>query len=420
MPSENYAKRQTMVIQDIIQLIREKYVYPEFGEQIAAQIKANLENGVYDSLTNESELAFRLTSDLRTISKDQHWSVVYDPIKVAEMIDPETEPDEDNLKRYLETARKSNYGFERVERLKGNIGYIDLRRFEPSEYGGETASAAMNFVSNCDALIIDLRQNHGGYPSMVQLITSYLYDSKPRHINSFYYRPTDETQQFWTFPHVSGKRRPDIPAYLLISRATGSGAEEFAYNLKHMERAILIGENTLGAAHPVTREVVQKDFVVRLPYGRPINPITGSNWEGVGVAPDIPVPAEDALKTAHLKAIEHLLDSCKTEDEEKSLTWVAEIIASEYSPVELDDTDLTACAGEFGKRKFSIEHGTLIYRHQDFPVSYKLLPMTKTHFRLDEDIKFEFVVDKDGKSSAVKINYRDGRPEVVVERAQLD
>jgi hypothetical protein len=136
----------------------------------------------------------------------------------------------------------------------------------------------------------------------------------------------------------------------------------------------------------------------------------------VGVAPDIPVPAEDALKTAHLKAIEQLLDNCKTEDEEKSLTWVAEIIASEYSPVELDESDLAACAGEFGKRNFSIEHGALIYRHQDFPVSWKLIPITKTRFRLDEDMKYEFVLGEDGKASTVKINYRDGRPEVIAER----
>ena len=416
MPDSNFPEIRTAVIQDTIRLAKEKYVYPEIGEKIAAQIQAKLESGEYDDITQESHLAFRLTMDLRSISNDHHWSVIYDPKGAATQVDPENEPDGERMARYLETARKTNYGFERVERLKGNIGYIDLRRFDPSENAGETAVAAMNFVSHCDALIIDLRQNSGGYPSMVQLITSYLYDSKPRHINTFYYRPTDDTQQFWTFPHVPGKRRPDIPVYVLISSITASGAEEFAYNLRHMERATLIGETTLGAAHPVTKEVVQRDFDVRLPYGRPINPVTGSNWEGRGVEPHIAVPARDALKTAHLNAVEHLAAKCQDRSERRILSWAAEIIESDYSPVILDETDLSRCAGEFGERKFLIEHGNLFYGHRDYPESWKLLPMTKTRFRLDEDLKFEFILGKDGKASSVKIYYRDGRPDVISNR----
>jgi len=402
----------------IIQLTKEKYVYPEIGEKIAAQIQARLESGGYDDIGDENELALRLTSDLRSISNDSHWSVIYDPKGAADLVDPETEVDKDQLARYLEMARKTNYGFERVERLKGNVGYIDLRRFEPSEHGGEAAVAAMNFVANCDALIIDLRRNHGGYPSMVQLVTSYLCDPKPQHINTFYYRPTDDRQQFWTFPYVPGKRRPDIPVYVLTSRVTGSGAEEFAYNLKHMGRATLIGETTVGAAHPVTKKVVQGDFIVRLPYGRPVNPITGSNWEGTGVKPHIAVPAEDALKTAHLLAVEHLATECQDDDERADLAWVAEIVESDYFPAALDETDLSRCTGGFGKRRFFIEHGDLVYGHQDLPASWTLTPMTRTRFRLDEDMKFEFILDRDGKASAVKINYRDGRPEVVTNRTE--
>jgi hypothetical protein len=416
MADVSFAELRTAVIQDIIRLTKAKYVFPQAGEEIASILETRLGAGHYDDITSVGELALRLTSDLRTISSDGHWSVLYDPKGAAEQVDPETEADSDRLARYLETARKTNYGFERVERLKGNVGFIDLRRFEQSEYGGETAVAAMNFVANCDALIIDLRQNHGGYPSMVQLITSYLYDPEPRHINTFYYRPTDDTQQFWTFAHVPGRRRPDIPVYVLVSSATGSGAEEFAYNLRCMERATLVGETTAGFAHPVTKEVAQRDFVVRLPYGRPINPITGSNWEGVGVEPHLAVPAEDALRVAHLAAIEHLAATCQAEEEGSYLAWVAEIIESEYSPVVLDEADLCRCAGEFGKRAFSVENRSLVYGHQDLPVSWELAPMTQTRFRLDEDIKFEFILDQVGTASAVRIQYRDGRPEVVANR----
>ena len=416
MSDSDFAHVRKQVIEEIVQLTRKTYVYPEIGEKVASQIQTNLEAGEYDDVADERELAFRLTSDLRSLSKDHHWSVVYDPKGAADYVDPESEADQDRMTRYLDLARKTNYGFERVERLKGNVGYLDLRRFVPGEVGGQTAVAAMNFVANCDALIVDLRQNHGGYPSMVQLITSYLVDPTPRHINTFYYRPTDETQQFWTFPHVPGTRRPELPVYVLTSSATGSAAEEFAYNLKHMERATLIGETTAGAAHPVTKEVVHRDFDVRLPYGRPINPITGSNWEGTGVEPHVAVPAEDALKTAHLRAVERLAADCQDMDDRQYLAWIAEIIESDYSPVGLDAADLSRCAGEFGPRRFSVEDGELVYGHQDFPAAWTLLPLTKTRFRLDEDIKFEFLLDKDGRASAVKINYRDGRPEVLASR----
>ena len=412
----SFSEIRTTVIQEIARLAGEKYVYPEMGEKIAAQLQAKLADGGYDDVTDRGELALQLTMDLRSISGDHHWSVAYDPEGSASHVDPENEADPERMARYVEMARKTNYGFERVERLKGNVGYIDLRRLDPSEYGGETAVAAMNFVANCDALIIDLRQNCGGYPSMVQLIISYLYDPKPRLINAFYYRPTDDTQQFWTFPHVPGKRRPDIPVYVLISRATGSAAEELAYDLKCMDRATLIGEATSGAAHPVTKEVVAEEFDVRLPYGRPINPITGADWEGTGVEPHFAVPAEEALKVAHVEAVEHLAAKCQDEAERRDLVWVVEIIQSDYSPVVLDEAALSRCAGEYGTRRFFVEDGGLFYGHQDFPESWKLVPMSETRFRLDEDMKFEFLMDQDGRASAAKIYFSDGRPEVAATR----
>ena len=418
MSGSNFPEIRTSAIQDIIRLAREMYVHPETGEKIASQIEAKLEDGAYDDITQGSDLAFRLTMDLQSISSDHHWCVVFDPKGAAVQVNPESEADKARKSRYLETARKTNYGFERVEHLKGNIGYIDLRRFEPSEYGGETAVAAMNFIANCDALIIDLRQNHGGHPSMVQLIASYLYDPEPRHINTFYYRPTNDTHQFWTFPHVPGKRRPDILVYVLSSGATGSAAEGFSYFLKCMDRATLIGETTIGAAHPANDEIVQGDFVVSLPYGRSISPITGSDWEGVGVEPHIMVPAEEALKTAHLHAMEQLAAKCQNENERNYLKWMLENVASDYSPLAVDEDDLSPCIGEFGNWIFLVKNGGLFYNHTDFPEAWKLLPMTKTRFRLDDDMKFVFVVDQAGKASAVKIYYGDGRPEALVQRTK--
>ncbi len=420
MTSSDFEGMRKAAVREIIRLVQEKYVFPEMGEKIAAEIQQKLEAGEYDSITTENGLALQLTTDLRSISGDHHWSVRYDPKGAAASADPENEPDSDRMARYLEASRKRNFGFERVERLKGNIGYIDLRYLHPSEHAGETAVAAMQFVAHCDALIIDLRQNHGGYPSMEQLLASYLFDSEPRLFNTFYYRPTDDTQQFWTFPHVPGRRRPDVPLYLLISGDTGSGAEAFAYSLKHMGRATLIGETTKGAAHPVTKEIVQGVFDVRLPYGRPINPITGSNWEGKGVEPNLAVPAEEALKVAHLLSMEKLLETCQDDDEKAFLIWAMEIIESDYSPIVLHEDDLSQYAGEYGKIKFFIREGHLFYGHADIPDAWKLIPLAENRFRLDEDLKFEFILDRSEGVSAVKTTYADGRPERHTERTGPD
>jgi len=317
----------------------------------------------------------------------------------------------------LEQNRRSNFGFEKVGQLKGNIGYIELRQFAPCEYAGGTAVAAMNFVAHCDALIFDLRKNHGGYPSMVQFVISYLVDPEPKHINTFYYRPTDDYQQFWTFPHVPGKRLVDIPVYVLTSNATGSGAEEFVYNLKNMERATIIGETTVGAAHPVTLEIVQEHFKVRLPYGRPINPSTKENWEANGVEPHIVVSQGEALKTAHNIALEQLVETCSDDQQLRDLEWEIEIVRSSYNPVTVDKTTLSRYVGQYAKRTFFLEGRTLTYMHQDHPITWELMPITETRFRLEEDLKFEFVLDDHDRVSAVIITYRDGRPEITVAKS---
>ena len=399
-------------------MTREKYVFPDTGAKIAEHLLDKLEQGRYDGITDAHELASVLTLDLRQISNDRHWAVMYALQPAEAFVDPEKETDQAQMARWLEQGRKHNFGFARIEHLPGNIGYIDLRQFAPSEYAGETAVAAMNFVAHCDVLIFDLRQNHGGYPSMIQLITSYLFKPEPQHINTFYYRETDDYQQFWTFPHVPGKRMPDVLVYVLTSNATGSGAEEFAYNLKHMERATLVGETTAGAAHPVNLETIQDHFQVLLPYGRPINPITKENWEVTGVKPHIVVPQEKALETAHLHALKQLAEKCQDDQQKRELEWETELVKSQYMPAIVDEATLSRYAGQYGQRIFALKNGALVYQYQDHPAAWKLVPLAETRFHLDQELKFEFVLDDQGMASAVVISYRDGRPTIRAAKMQ--
>jgi hypothetical protein len=182
------------------------------------------------------------------------------------------------------------------------------------EVAAEPAAAAMNFLANTDALIIDLRQNGGGGPQSVVLLCSYLFDKKPVHLNDLYWRKGNRTEEFWTLKEVAGKRYLGRDVYLLTSRRTFSAAEEFAYDLQNLKRVTIVGERTGGGAHPGGGVPVAEHFVVFIPSGRAINPITKTNWEGIGVKPDVEVAADKALETAHQLAIKKLLEKAPTEE----------------------------------------------------------------------------------------------------------
>jgi hypothetical protein len=300
-------KTAQQIVETIQKCLNEEYVFPETAKTIEADLRRRLENHEYDKITSARKMADLLTDQLQAISKDKHLRVFYSYEPLPQHRPVKDSAPDPNRKEMVERMRKrgraTNYGFEKVERLEGNVGYLDLRMFQPAELAGETAAAAMNFVANTDALIIDLRKNGGGAPSMVALVSSYLFGPEPVHLNDLYFRPEDSTHQWWTLPLVPGQRYEGKPVYVLTSKRTFSAAEEFTYNLKSLKRATIVGETTGGGAHPGGMKPINDHFGIFVPSGRAINPITKTNWEGTGVAPDMPVPADLALKTAHLAAL---------------------------------------------------------------------------------------------------------------------
>lgn len=204
-------------------------------------------------------------------------------------------------------SQQMNAGFEQVERLSGNVGYLEIRAFLDTADVRDVAATAFSFLGNTDALIIDLRRNGGGSPHSVAQVSSYLFGSEPVHLNSLYWRPANRTDDFYTSRVVPGTRYgADRPIYVLTSRSTFSGAEEFAYNWQTRKRATIVGDTTGGGAHPGGPRRVTDHFAVWVPSGRAINPITKTNWERVGVRPDIAVASDRALRTAHLAALRGL------------------------------------------------------------------------------------------------------------------
>jgi retinol-binding protein 3 len=279
------------------------YVFPDVAKRMGDSLRARLAHREYDAYTNGMMFAERLTDDLSAIGHDKHLHVNYSaqplPIeKSGPAGAPPPAPSPEDSAREREFLTRINCGFVKSEVLPGNVGYLKFNMFGDPDFCAPTATAAMSSLADTRALIIDLRDNGGGSPPMVAFVSSYLFDDRT-HLNDLWTRRTNETKEFWTRDSVPGRRFGGRkPVYVLTSARTFSGAEEFTYNLKNLKRATIIGETTGGGAHPVNGHRIDDHFMIGVPFARAINPITHTNWEGVGVKPDIAVPANQALDAA--------------------------------------------------------------------------------------------------------------------------
>jgi hypothetical protein len=295
------AATRARVIDGAIAQLQESYVFPDTAKKMEQAVRARQQRGEYDSVTDGDVFATTLTDNFREVSHDLHLHVDFSPVPLPSA--PQGPDNPEAAAQYRKQMEHLNCGFEKLEILPGNVGYLKFNMFADPEVCGATAAAAMNFLGNVEAIIFDLRDNGGGDPKMIALISTYLFSDRT-HLNDLWERKTNTTDQYWTLPYVPGKRLDGKPAYVLTSKHTFSGAEEFSYDLKNLKRATIIGETTGGGAHPVAGHHIDDRFMIGVPFARAINPISKTNWEGTGVAPDVAVPAADALATAQKLAAE--------------------------------------------------------------------------------------------------------------------
>jgi hypothetical protein len=307
------AAMRTQVIDGVLKRLSDSYVFPETAKKMEQAIRDRASKKEYDQITSAKEFATKLTNDLQEVSHDKHLRVRYSDRAIPER-GPRREPTAAEREEQKRELTWMNHGFSKVERLPGNIGYLEFLNFMDEELGADTVAAAMNFINGTDALIIDMRNNGGGNPAMVALVCSYLFGPEPVHLNDLYWREGNRTDEFWTRKEIAGKRYLNKDVYVLTSKRTFSGAEEFTYNLKNLKRATIIGETTGGGAHPGGGFRITEHFGMFVPTGRAISPITKTNWEGTGVAPDIAVPADQALLTARVMALKKSLTTLKDQD----------------------------------------------------------------------------------------------------------
>jgi hypothetical protein len=288
------------VIEALATKLSAAYVLPEAVERITRALRSANSAGEYDGKAPR-EFADAVRRTLLNASHDKHVAVFYEP---APTVPPEA------ATRPLEPRERLNFGFGKLKRLRGNVGYLELVNFSDlRQQSAETASALLSTLANFDAIILDLRRNGGGHDPMMAFVATYFFDTTPVHLNDIYWRDTNETSQFWTMAFVPGRRSARQPLYILTSASTFSSAEDFAYSLQNLKRALVVGETTGGGAHSSRGpQRLTPSFTAIIPVGRSISPITKTNWEGTGVTPDIKSSAELSLGVAHMHALKALLE----------------------------------------------------------------------------------------------------------------
>jgi retinol-binding protein 3 len=290
------------VIEGLVARIKAGYVLPDAGEVAIATLREGQACGAYGAVVTPQAFAEKVTSDLRAATHDRHLALFFEPQRAVPAESSGLTP---------KPRERFNFGFHRAERLRGNIGYLDLRTFaDPQEQDvRETASTYLSALANFDATIIDLRQNGGGTTRMVAFVASYFLGPEPVHLTDMYWRDEGRTIDVWTLAEVPGRRSVHQDLYLLVGPSTHSAAEDLCYSLQQLKRATLVGEKTAGGAH-MGRGIQRLSplFTAFIPTGRSLNPLTKSNWENVGVQPDIAVPSDRALAEAHVLALRRLLE----------------------------------------------------------------------------------------------------------------
>jgi hypothetical protein len=311
------AADRTAIVQKLVAKINANYINPDVAERVGRAITSKHAEGGYASAASAQALSELLANDLRAFSGDKHFGarVVESFAEFGITADAPTRAE---IEERRDRIARQGYGFQKVERLPGNVGYMELRSFGTPEFTAPAYESAIQLMNGTDALILDLRRNGGGSPVAVAYLMSHFFPlGDERHLIDMYNRPGNTTQQYWTVPAVV--QRYDKPVYVLTSARTFSAGEDFAYGMQVQKRGTVIGEVSGGGSNPVGWYSLGNNIAVAIPSSRMINFVTKTNWEGVGVKPDIAVPAAQALQTAHIAILRNLVSSAKNDNERTEL-----------------------------------------------------------------------------------------------------
>ncbi len=391
--------------------IEKIYAFPENTAKICGLLKANLAGERYRNASTPAAFAACLSADIESLTHDLHFGIDYDPQRASGMAAQAGKDTAFYTPQTVEEYRRINFGFKDARILEGNIGYLDIRDFFPLKWSAEPAVAAMNFLANCDAVIIDLRANGGGEDTTVTFLLSYFLDGGEDGItfNTNYTRSSDSYYVSATWPYVPGRTLRDKPLYVLTSRSSFSGAEAFAFRVQALKRARIVGERTRGGANPVDIEEIDGKYVAYIPSQRHLSMITGKNWEGVGVKPDIEAEASRALAVAHQEALRGLGAKAADEKQKAFYQWILDAVKAKESPAVVAADTLRAYAGQYGDRTIHFERDALYFQRGD-RAKLRMIPMAQDLFLVDtiDQIRLRFVPEASGVYR-LEVIYDDGQ-----------
>lgn len=399
---------RTAILTWVCETLTARYVEPDVARAMAAAIRERATAGAYDALDTADGFLNAVEVDLQAVSHDKHVGVWAERLEDVKDDDADYTPAD---AEYVERLRRTNYGIKKVEILPGNIGYLRIDEFAHPALGGPTAVAAMNTVGSVDALIIDLRWNGGG-AGLVDLVSSYFF-AEPAHLNDTWERASGETRQSWTTEWVPGPSLANAPLFILTSAQTFSAAESFAYGLQQLGRATVVGELTKGGGHPVEFVRLLREgmaVAMMVPNAKSINHVSGSSWEGVGVEPNLAVPASDSLAAAYDAAADALAERSANPNGRARVEWGRETFRSVLHPVELTRAQLEEYAGTFESRSFWVGEDDVLHYQREVGSTYPMIPMGDDRFRFEQfdEVRLRFERDPQGQVDRVVSEYLDG------------
>ena len=397
--------QRAKTLDDLAGFVEMAYVHKDVAKKTADEMRGWKNDPALLAAADQASFASLLTDRLRKI--DGHFNVAWG----APMGGPPTKPGTPADAELDKRDADSNYGFETVQRLPGNIGYIKLRFFDDFDTNlvgkktppaRRTAESALQFVQSTDAVIFDIRNNGGGSPAMIDLLLAAFFGKKPVLLNRFYNRHYDNTTSFTTLANYTGVRRPNVPIYVLTNGATGSAAEEFAYDLQTQKRGLIVGETTYGGANPGVDFDAGDGFSIFISTGMAINPITHTNWEGVGVKPDVAVPSAEALARAETLALNTIIARGGDKTVATEAQWTLDRMKAAQDGVTAKVPQ--DFVGSYGTRQITLDNGTLFYKRGMAP-SERLIPLGDDMFALEAhpDQRMTFPRGPNGHVTALSI-----------------
>lgn len=408
------------VVNTASQLLKEQYLHEEVGIKMGELLKEQLDNGAYDDLKTTREFARAMTNDLQSNFQDRHIKFTYDPrtIKMITNSSNSNAPNEEDLiQELLAIEIYENFRLPEVRHIRGNIGYLKIDMILPPRLATgyeEKIAAAMELMADTDAVIIDLRDNVGGWTEGNRLLLSYFLPSNTHIMNSISrIQGKTSTTKEYTRETVKGRTLLTQPIYLLVSNKTASAAESMAHALKFSGRAKLIGETTYGAGYSFDDVFVDKDFILAMPNAMGMHPKANENWESIGLKPDIEVVWEQSLERARLLAVTDLLNAELAKPKKErykyrvdALTWEKDRLTDLQTPLQLSQSEREAYLGDYGPRSISLKEGTL-YHTRSAPrrPASKLTPVKPDEFLIEglEDYRMYFERDKNGKVQRLRM-----------------